>query len=55
MNFVLPSKFVFGMLAQINILVFLAVRIAVIEQGDGPQAGKTQHPEDQQDQLHDQV
>lgn len=42
-----PSKSVFGVLNQVNILVFLPVTVAVVEQCDGPETSKAQQPEGQ--------
>ncbi len=50
-----PFEPVFAILSQVNILVFLPVRIGVVEQADGPETSEAQQPESQQHQLHDQI
>ncbi len=50
-----PSEPVFAILSQVNILVFLPVRIGVVKQAEGPETSKAQQPESQQHQLHDQI
>lgn len=51
----LPWVSVFGVFSQVHILVLPAVWEAVVEQRDRPQAGQTQQPEAQQNQLHAQA